>query len=682
MRDFERKLRQQFDWIMKRLSALIFLPLMLGISFLGLPLVAFGNVFTVTNTDSSGAGSIRAAVLQANVLVGRDTVAFDIPGTGPHIIPTNFVTLGAIVLDSNLLVDGYTQPGAIAPHPTVFMDGSGTYAVAAFEIIQSRIEIRGLGFQHYLNSTIQFNSLILPNCRDIFIHDNVFLGGNAFDLSVKGFEFHNLAIVDNVFEGRGSLLHVELLNGPPNRLYGDSIRVTGNHVKVKGGNFDGIYVRVLGDENDYHELLNVLFEDNHIVADSASGNITGVNAWIIGGYKAYTNFSYLYVRNNEITGSRRPGDCGVWIHHWAPSFPVYNNSELKFDLLEITNNRFDSLGNGILIENTGNNGLSFMMVGGYIHSNTLSHCLGDGIKLQGSGQYGASGMYFEFVDSNTIFQNSGAGISIALDHAVGGMNGGNGSYGEWTFKHNHIYQNAFAGIQVYDIDSVFARLGWGVHDVSFSENSIHDNGGAGIAIDDNLAGMFDPCFLPVPVLDSVTGGPIPYTVHGSLGGEPNTDYLIEYFTNPDTIGYAEGKTFVGTSTITTNGWGYAPLSQQFPGVNLDSLFLTATATNLTTVNTGCFGNPVNGLATARDNAVLDHAPRLYPNPVRNGRAFVIASGIVEGIRVYGMDGKVVAAGWEVQGNQALLKLERLSAGLYLLEVTTAEGNFPLRLVVE
>ena len=47
---------------------------------------AAGTTFTVTNTNDSGAGSLRQAILDANANPGGDTIAFGIPGAGVHTI--------------------------------------------------------------------------------------------------------------------------------------------------------------------------------------------------------------------------------------------------------------------------------------------------------------------------------------------------------------------------------------------------------------------------------------------------------------------------------------------------------------------------------------------------------------------------------------------------------------------
>jgi len=40
------------------------------------------TTFTVTNTNDSGAGSLRQAILDANAAAGADTIAFNVSGTG------------------------------------------------------------------------------------------------------------------------------------------------------------------------------------------------------------------------------------------------------------------------------------------------------------------------------------------------------------------------------------------------------------------------------------------------------------------------------------------------------------------------------------------------------------------------------------------------------------------------
>jgi hypothetical protein len=90
--------------------------------------VAAVTPFEVTNTNDSGPGSLRQAILDANTGFNSahdNTVVFNIPGSGVHSIrPTS--PLPPI---KDLLIDGYTQPGS---KPNTLT--SGTDAVLTIEL--------------------------------------------------------------------------------------------------------------------------------------------------------------------------------------------------------------------------------------------------------------------------------------------------------------------------------------------------------------------------------------------------------------------------------------------------------------------------------------------------------------------------------------------------------------------
>lgn len=68
-----------------------------------------GTTLTVVNSNDSGAGSLRQAILSANASPGAQTVQFNIAGSCPRIILLD-TPLPDVVDD--LVIDGYTQPGA------------------------------------------------------------------------------------------------------------------------------------------------------------------------------------------------------------------------------------------------------------------------------------------------------------------------------------------------------------------------------------------------------------------------------------------------------------------------------------------------------------------------------------------------------------------------------------------
>ena len=76
----------------------------------------FGATYTVTNTNDSGPGSLRQAIIDANATPNApadqpDGIHFNIPGLNVHTI--NILTRLPAVQES-VTIDGYTQPGSSA----------------------------------------------------------------------------------------------------------------------------------------------------------------------------------------------------------------------------------------------------------------------------------------------------------------------------------------------------------------------------------------------------------------------------------------------------------------------------------------------------------------------------------------------------------------------------------------
>lgn len=77
-------------------------------------------IFTVTNRNNTGAGSLRQAIMDANALPGADTIAFNIPVPAPfRISPTTPLP----DITEPVLIDGTTQPG-YSGTPIVELNGS------------------------------------------------------------------------------------------------------------------------------------------------------------------------------------------------------------------------------------------------------------------------------------------------------------------------------------------------------------------------------------------------------------------------------------------------------------------------------------------------------------------------------------------------------------------------------
>ena len=79
------------------------------------------SIFTVTNLNNSGSGSLRQAILDANANPGPDTIVFDVAGT------INFPDSQLFLTDATggTTIDGTTAPG-YAGSPVVVLSGPGT----------------------------------------------------------------------------------------------------------------------------------------------------------------------------------------------------------------------------------------------------------------------------------------------------------------------------------------------------------------------------------------------------------------------------------------------------------------------------------------------------------------------------------------------------------------------------
>jgi hypothetical protein len=181
-------------------------------------------------------------------------------------------------------------------------------------------------------------------------------------------------------------------------------------------------------------------------------------------------------------------------------------------------------------------------------------------------------------DGTSPLGNGQAGITVLnfispVQITVGGLEAGAG---------NIIAYNATSGVSV------------GISTVTILRNSMFNNGpttpngSSGLGID--LGGLFqndagDADTGPngrqnFPILTSISSSGGTTSILGTLNSVANQTYRIEFFANDslDPSGYGEGKTFAGTTSVTTDANGNASFNvsvPQIPGIGL----VTSTATD-------------------------------------------------------------------------------------------------------
>lgn len=126
------------------------------------PLIDGGQPRVVTNTNDSGAGSLRQAMLDANSNPGMDAISFNISGSGPHTIaPLNALP----TINGDLIIDGYTQNGS-KPNSAVngsnadlriALDGSSIGGSNLLAVASGQLSVRGLNLRNSGNNGVLFS---------------------------------------------------------------------------------------------------------------------------------------------------------------------------------------------------------------------------------------------------------------------------------------------------------------------------------------------------------------------------------------------------------------------------------------------------------------------------------------------------------------------------------------------
>ena len=165
------------------------------------------------------------------------------------------------------------------------------------------------------------------------------------------------------------------------------------------------------------------------------------------------------------------------------------------------------------------------------------------------------------------FTSEGVDIAAAAGNTIGGPVNGAG---------NVIAFNDKAGVRVFSSgrnailgNSIFFNAGLGI-----------DLGATGVMPNDPGDSDTGPNNLQnFPVLTSAASGST--TIEGALNSAPNTEFRLEFFSNSacDPSGHGEGETFLGATTVTTDGGGNVGFTVTLVNSATVGHFVTATATD-------------------------------------------------------------------------------------------------------
>jgi len=349
---------------MRRLAALALLS--------AAPLAA--ATYTVTNTNDSGAGSLRQAILDANGNAGADLIHFAIPGSDTGCDGSGVCTVApasTLQINDGVTIDGDTQSGATpnsATHGTnaalrivlsgVNMPGSTMLAVGA-----GGTTIRGLVIN---NSTIGIDGL---TTGDIHI-EGCFFGTDASGMSAasngESIEFYIKTTGSTV--GGPALAQRNLIGSSTegvsgsaagtviqNNLFGTDATGAAVLPQLPGGNAVNIGACSEGDATDsiIDNVIGTGFAANGIITQclpaTIQGKHIGVDATGAVAFPPHMQYG-IEPSDGSIVGGTDPGQGNVVANmSWAGivtaggnTGPIRGNS--------IYNNGGDPLGTGLGID--------------------------------------------------------------------------------------------------------------------------------------------------------------------------------------------------------------------------------------------------------------------------------------------------------------------------------------------
>jgi hypothetical protein len=524
-----------------------------------LSIPAAAATFSVTNTNDSGAGSLRQAITDANGAgAGPHSVTFNITGSGVHAIALASAVPTITVPSGGLTIDGTTQPG-YAGTPVIAVTCSSNFS--GFDFAGSEGTIKGLsigGCQTAVGSGFATGPIVVKAC-----HIGVDAAGTTAVPNGAGIQVATVTVniggpsaADrNIISGNSSD-GINLNGGVgtiQNNYIGTDVTGTvaipnGSGITLAGAGGAGILIGGPGVGNVISGNTGNGIGNNGEAAVTVQGNMIGTDAT---GFVAIPN---------------------------AVGISSANASGLKIGGTLV--------GQGNLVSG---NGYGMML-------------FGDGATIQGN-WVGVDGSHI------TALPNTHAGIQLQSSGSPASPNIiGTSSPG--ATGGNLVAWNGGEGIVLV-----------GGTRNTMRGNSIYFNGALGIS----LGGLTTPLpddpgdaddFLPnggqnYPIIASATQVGSDLHILGTLNSTASTTFDLDFYENDACsrfpFDYDQGRMWIGTAQVTTDGSNLAPIDVTLPGVILlepgARISVTATDPNgntsefsqrLVLSTTPRFGNPIGG----------------------------------------------------------------------------------------
>jgi|RhiMetdeSRZDD1v2_1073273.scaffolds.fasta_scaffold06186_7 IPT/TIG domain-containing protein/S-layer family protein len=506
--------------------------------------------FTVTNTNDSGAGSLRQAILDANAAVGADTIVFSITGSGVHTIaPPSALPL----ITEAVTIDGYTQSGA-SPNSNppdqgtnaairIEIDGTGAGSSSDAAVLKiastgSATVIRGLAIN-------RGHAGIRVDGADGVHIEGCFIGTDPAGATAAG----------NVVGG------LVITSGATNVTVGGNTPAARN--LISGNGVDEI---VIGLENGNGGAGHVIA--GNLIGTDATGTVSLSGAQ--GGIEVIGNYSNVRV------GGTAPAERNVI----SGNFSGVRLRDLGTASVE---------GNYIGTDVTGTLGLGNTTfgisaqspddtIGGAVAGagNVISANGGHGIEISRAGAVVQGNFIGTDAGGTAPLGNFGRGVDI---FSVDGIVVGGTAAGE----PNTIAFNGLAGVTVYTSSGTLSGN-------TIRGNAIFGNSTVGIDLGNNGLTVDDPGdgdegangLQNYPIIGAVTPGSSSTNIQGTLNSTASTTFDLDFYAGPPCLdrpqALLQGQVYLGSKQVTTDGSGLASFSADVPFVLAAGQPVTATAT--------------------------------------------------------------------------------------------------------
>ncbi|MDB5301728.1 MAG: Cna domain protein [Phycisphaerales bacterium] len=610
------------------------------------------SAFMVTNTDDSGAGSLRQAILDANTYANADgvpdSITFNFAGTGVHTI----LPLSSLPTITDMLVlDGTSQPGYVGS-PLVELNGASA-------------GLGGVGFE--IGSACKIEGLTVNGFSGIGIHVAFGADGATLQANYVGTTASGMAAWANgtgiLVDATGVLVVGNLISG--NSL--DGLRVTGGSARVVA-NFVGTDITgaaalgngsvgikidtgagatIGGTTPDARNVVSAngtdgilffnavggLVEGNYVGTDSSgasalpnlgngvsvsfssgvsigaavagAGNLVSAN---FGNGVYLSNASNCTVAGNligtDVTGTLVTDSTLLPLGNSGSGIYLDTNSggnTIGGSAVAARNLISGNFGNGITVQTSlpEANTIQGNYIGTDITGLVALPNLGNGINVTSAGSS---------VLGNLVSGNNGYGIKLVTDSTMvsGNLVGVDATglnplpnHGAGVYilgNHNSVLSNTISYNDQNGV-TVFSGIG-----NTIRKNSSYLNGWWAIDLGDDRVTMNDASGHDGPnlyqnfpvIISAVISNSGQITLTGTLDSLANGPFTIDFYSSAlaDSSGYGQGQNWLGSVVVTPDASGHCIFSATFAAPAGGQAVVSATATDADG-NTSEFGKTID-----------------------------------------------------------------------------------------